>query len=169
MNPRAVLFATLLLSLAACARTPPHQQVVDAASTAAFNQWRADASRTLSPEDWRWFDVAIQEFKLQLMLGGKTSGGAAIDTAVREKINGRPFIEVLREGLQGHLQRKTAERDDTAVTITTNDQKIRRLIKPGADDVLRDFNAHQEMLRQKLAKLEAEIATAQAALARFGG
>ena len=160
----AVLLCLLLL--AGCARPPPLEQPVDAETPMALNLWRSKMSRDLTTEDWRWFDVVIQEYKFQLMLAGKISGSAAIDAAVRERIHGRALGVVLREGLQAHLQRKTAERDDMKTAFGRNEEK-RALIKPGQDDLLRDLNFHQENLRQNLAKLEAELAAAQAALVRF--
>lgn len=132
----------------------------------AFNLWRGKLNDSLSREEWRWFDVAMQEFKFQIMQAGKISGSAAIDAAVRERINGRSLAGVVREGLQAHLQRKTAERDDMKTAFKRNEQK-RTLIKPGQDDLLRDLNFHQANLQQNLAKLEDEVATVQAALPRF--
>lgn len=167
MQIRPALVALLcLFLLAGCTRTPPLAQPVDAETTTALDQWRAQMSRDLTTEDWRWFDVAMQEFKFQLMLAGKISGSAAIDAAVRERIHGRPLGEVLREGLQAHLQRKTAERDDMKTAFERNEEK-RGLVKPGQDDLLRDLNFHQDNLKQNLAKLEQEVSAAQAALARF--
>lgn len=155
-----------LLLLAGCSRTPPLEQPVDAETPMALNLWRSKMSRDLTTEDWRWFDVVMQEYKLQIMLAGKISGSAAIDAAVCERIHGRALGEVLHEGLQAHLQRKTAERDDMKTAFERNEQK-RSLVKPGQDDLLRDLNFHQENLRQKLAKADEEVAATQAALARF--
>jgi hypothetical protein len=160
----AVLLGLLLL--AGCTPIPPLQQPVDAETPMAFNLWRTKLDNALPREDWRWFDVAMQEFKFQIMLAGKISGSAAIDAAVRERIHGRPLAEVLREGLQAHLRRKTAERDDMKTAFERNEQK-RALLKPGQDDLLRDLNFHQETLRQNLANVETDLAAAQAALPRF--
>jgi hypothetical protein len=160
----AVLLCLLLL--AGCTRKPPLQQTVNAETPMALNLWRAKMNDSLPPEDWRWFDVVMQEYKFQLMLAGKISGSAAIDAAVRERIHGRAMGEVLREGLQAHLQRKTAERDDMKTAFARNEEK-RALIRPGQDDLLRDLNFHQETLGQNLAKLETDLAAAQAALGRF--
>jgi hypothetical protein len=166
MRFRLLLLAALML-LASCTRTPPHWQTVDAGSPLAFTMWRGKASRTIAPDDWRWFEVAIQEFKYELMLAGKVSGSAAIEEAVRNRIDGRAFAEVVREGLQAHLHRKTAERDEMTTSLETNERRIKHRIKPGDADTLRDFDAHQDNLRRKLAKVEAEVAAAEAALARF--
>lgn len=155
-----------LVLLAGCARPPPFEQPVDAETPMALNLWRSRMSRDLTTGDWRWFDVAMQEFKFQLMLAGKISGSAAIDEAVREQIHGRPLGEVLREGVQAHLLRKTAERDDMKTAFARNEEE-RALVKPGQDDLLRDLNFHQNTLRQNLAKLDEEVAAAQAALAGF--
>ncbi len=155
-----------LIMLAGCARTPPLQQPVDAETPMALNLWRAKMNDALPREDWRWFDVVMQEFKFQVMLAEKISGSTAIDDAVRKRIHGRPLGEIMREGLQAHLQRKTAERDDMKTAFERNEQK-RALIKPGQDDLLRDLNLHQETLRQNLAKLETELGAAQTALPRF--
>lgn len=155
-----------LLLLAGCARTPPLEQPVDAETPTALDQWRSKKSRDLTSEDWRWFDVAMQEFKLQFMLAGKISGSAAIDAAVRERIHGRPLGEVLREGLQAHLQRKTAERDDMKTAFERNEEK-RALVKPGQDDLLRDLSFHQEELHRKIERCETEIASADQAFTAF--
>ena len=162
-TPAALL---CLLLVAGCARTPPLEQPVDAETPMLFKLWRAKMNDALPREDWRWFDVVMQEYKFQLMLAGKISGSAAIDAAVRERIHGRPLGEVLREGLQAHLERKTAERDDMKTAFARNEEK-RTLVKPGQDDLLRDLNFHQDNLRQNLAKLETELTAIQAALARF--
>ncbi len=91
-TPAALL---CLVLLAGCARTPPLQQPVDAETPMALNLWRAKMSRDLTTEDWRWFDVVIQEHKFQIMLAGKITGSAAIDAAVHERIHGRPLAEVI--------------------------------------------------------------------------
>ncbi len=168
MKSRLALLVAGLCLLTGCAPTPPLQQTIKAGSSAEFQQWRANSADTLAAGQWRWFDIAIQELKLGVMRAGKISGSVAIEASVREHIHGRPLGDVLREGLQAYLERKTAERHDTETTIATNDQRIKPLIKPGADDILRDFNAHQEMLREKLPRLDSDIAEARAALANFG-
>jgi len=126
--------------------------------------WRANLGQALTPEEWRWFDLTVQEFKFQLMLEQKVSGSAAIEAAVRERINGRKLGEVLREGLQAHLERKTTERDELEAAIGIN---AKRKIRPGDDDARRDLAAHQENLRQKLAKLNEELAALSAALVQL--
>jgi phage I-like protein len=98
------------------------------------------------------------------MLDQKVSGSGAIDSAVRERINGRQLREVMREGLQGHLHRKTAERDELEAAIATN---AKRKIRPDDTAMQRDLADHQENLRKKLTKLNDELAAASAALAQL--
>jgi predicted RNase H-like nuclease (RuvC/YqgF family) len=126
--------------------------------------WRARLNEDLTREEWRWFEVAMQEFKFQLMLDQKVSGSAAIDTAVREKINGRSLTDVMREGLQAHLRRKTAERDELEAAIAIN---AKRRIRPENTTMLQELAAHQETLRRKLPALNNELAAVQAELARL--
>jgi hypothetical protein len=160
-----LLLGGLLFLPAGCARTPPHLEPVEAESPIAFNLWQAKAQGDLPPEEWRWFGVAMQEFKFQLMLEQKVSGSEAIDTAVRSRINGRPFVDVMREGLQGHLKRKTAERDELEAAIAIN---AKRKLPPGDDAIRRELEAHQENLRKKLAALNDELTAIRAALVQLG-
>ncbi|HEX2862103.1 MAG TPA: hypothetical protein VHN79_10710, partial [Lacunisphaera sp.] len=138
------------------------EEPVAAASSAEFNTWRASHQDDLPPAEWQWFDVAIQEFKLALMREGKLSGSGAIDEAVRAKIHGRPLADVMREGLQAHVRRKTAERAEMDAAFALN---ASRRIPPDDTATLRDMANHQENLRVKMNKLDQEIAAANAALA----
>jgi hypothetical protein len=160
-----LLLGGVLFLSAGCARTPPHQQPVEAESPIAFNLWQAKMQGDLTAEEWRWFNVVLQEFKFQLMLDQKVSGSEAIDTAMRARINGRPFIDVVREGLQAHLKRKTAERDELESAIAIN---AKRKLPPGDDTIRREFAAHQENLRKKQAALNDELAAIKAAIVQFG-
>jgi hypothetical protein len=170
MNSRLVLLAApwllggVLFLSNGCARTPAHRQAVDAASPITFTLWQAKIQKDLTPEEWRWFGVAMQEFKFQLMLDQKMTGSEAIDTAVRTRINGRPFLDVMREGLEAHLMRKTAERDELESAIAIN---AKRKLPPGDDAMRRELDAHQENLRKKLAALNDELAAVKAALGGF--
>lgn len=163
-SPRVFPVILGILFLAGCARIPPAQQPVEASSAIEFSMWRTRLNDELTREEWRWFDVAMQEFKYQLMLDQKVSGSAAIETAVREKIHGRTLADVMREGLQAHLRRKTAERDELEAAIAIN---AKRRIPPGDTALQQEFAAHQEKLKKKIPGLNAELATVQAELDRL--
>jgi hypothetical protein len=152
------------LLLTGCAPTIPYHQPVEAGTPLQFNTWRAKVGADLTQEEWQWFDLAMQEFKFQLMLDQTVSGRDAIDVAVRERINGRRLVDVVREGLQAHLKRKTAERDELEAAIAINSK---RKIRPDDTTMLQDLANHQENLRRKLAKLNDELAAANAALDRL--
>lgn len=160
----ALFVIACLVFLGGCARTSPYQQPVEAETPVQLNMWRANLGAALAPEEWQWFDLTVQEFKLQLMLDQKVSGSDAIDAAVRERINGRKLADVLREGLQAHLKRKTAERDELEAAIGIN---AKRKIRPNDTDMLRDLAAHQENLQGKLAKLNDELAALNASLSQL--
>lgn len=170
MKPRSALLATplllggFLLLSAGCARTPPRQQPVEADSPIEFNMWQSRMQGTLTREEWRWFEVVMQEFKYQAMLSGQASGGAAVDSAVRTRITGRPFSKVMSEGLRAHLQRKTAERDELETAIALN---AKMKVKPEDTATLKELSLHQENLREKLVRLNDERAVIQAELARL--
>ncbi len=131
-----------------------------------LNLWRSRTNHALTPEEWRWFETVLQEYRFQLMREGKASGSKAVDEALRQTIHGRPLAEVMREGLQTHLRRKTDERDEMKIAFARNTEK-RKLIRASQEDLLKEFEFHQEELRRKLDRCENEIALAQAAFAGF--
>lgn len=162
----ACLGLLVLVLVSGCTRQSPYAAPIEAATPTAYNLWRGKLAGVLTGDEWRWYDVAIQEFKYQLMLGTRTSGSEAIDEAVRTRIDGRPYADVVREGLQAYERRKAAERAELTATIAIN-AKLK--IKPDDTDMLRDFKAHQERLQGNLAKVEEDLAAVRAELARLVG
>jgi hexokinase len=158
------VIALSLVLLVGCAPSSPYQQPIDAESPIRFATWRADTDSSLTREEWGWFDVAIQEFKFQVMLGRQTTGSEAIDAAVCEKINGRKLGDVMRDGLQAYLKRKTTDKDQLEQAIRTN-SKLR--IPPGDEAKARELADFQENLQQRLAKLKEEVAAAETATAKL--
>jgi hypothetical protein len=149
-----------------CTRTPPYLQPIEAETPMELNLWRSRVNQALTPEEWRWFETVLQEYRFQLMREGKASGSKAVDEALRQTIHGRPLAEVMREGLQMHLRRKTGERDEMKIAFERNEQK-RRLVRAGDADTLSALEHHQKTLAEKLARNESEITAAQAAFAAF--
>lgn len=155
----------ILVALAGCARTSPFRQPVEAETPMALTLWRARMVHELTPDEWRWFDAVVQERKFQLMQAGKTTGAPALDETVRKALHGRPLAEIMHEGLQMLLRRKSAELADMNTALERNEGK-RRFIK-GNPDLLRDLEFHQAELRRKIARSEEEIAAAEASLKSF--
>ncbi len=114
--------------------------------------------------DQAWFDVAIQEFKFQIMLSKQATGSEAIDAALREKINGRKLGDVMRDGLQAYLKRKTSDKDDLEQAILAN-SKLH--IRPGDEDKAKELAEFQENLHNRLTRLQEEVAAAETAIARL--
>jgi len=144
--------------LAACARTSVYQQPVKAGSPISFTLWRADADDVLTPQERAWLDLALQEFKFQIMQAGRVTGSEAIDAALREKIDGIKLIEVMRDGLQLRLKRYTSDKADLERSIQINSQTR---ISPDEKDALDKF---QRNLTARLANMNEEITSLDAAL-----
>ena len=121
--------------------------------------WHSDMSESLTPQEWAWFDLAIQEFKFQIMRGGQATGSEAIDAALREKIDGRKLVEVMQLGLDLRLKRIKAAKTELEQSILINS---RTRIKPGDDERAHALAEFQENLGKKLAKMTEEITAAEA-------
>ena len=123
--------------------------------------WRSDLSNSLTPQEWASFDLALQEFKLQIMMSGQATGGEAINAAVREKIDGRKLLEVMQEGIQIRLKRIKADKAELEQAIQTNS---RMRIKPGDDEKAKELADFQQSLAKKLAKMTEDVAATETVL-----
>lgn len=151
----AIICLGLLLG---CTRPPAFQQPVKADTPLSFTMWRSDLGDALTPQEWAWFDLAIQEFKFQIMKAGQVTGSEAIDEAMREKIDGRKLVEVMQQGLGLRVQRIQSDKTELEYAMQIN---ARSRIKPSEARELAEF---QKNLEKKLAKMNEEIAGAEAEL-----
>lgn len=155
----AIICLGLLLG---CARPPAFQQPVKADSPLSFTTWRSELSDALTPQEWAWFDLAIQEFKFQIMKAGQVTGSEAIDETMREKIDGRKLVEVMQQGLGLRVQRLQADKTELEYAMQTN---ARSRIKPSEARELAEF---QKNLEKKLARMTEEITEAETELKELG-
>lgn len=153
-----------LLALTGCARPDPFLAPIEARTPLDFSLWHAKAKDALTPAEWRWFELIVQEHKYSIMQRGQASGSAAVDEAARALLDGRPLADVMREGLQMLLLRRSTELDEATAAIKANESR-RRLIRPNDEQLLQDFNAHMERLHERAARLEDEVAQLTAAYA----
>ncbi len=113
-------------------------------------------SDRLSREQWRLFDQAMQELKIQIMLKGEASGSAAVDEALRSQIDGKPLYETVRFGLQLRLDRLLSEKAALEERVARNARLKTRVGDVESAQVLRDSTAAQDLRVEKLAELIAE-------------
>ena len=151
---RALICLTVSAALCGCHPTNPLDRKVTASSPIDFVWWRADASGSLDREQWRDFDEAIQEIKFRMTIDHIASGGAAVDQAMRDRINGRTVREVLAIGYTSLLDRLNIERADSINVITTN---ARLVTRPGdtasADYLGKKRKAQSDVLEVILEKI----------------
>lgn len=163
---RAAVFLATLLLLAGCSRTSRYHEPIEAGTAAEFNLWQAKAARLLTPEERRWFEQIVQEYKYDAMRQGAATGSAAVDYATRQALDGRPLDNVMLEGLHLLRHRRSAELMEAKAAYELNERR-RRLIHADDTQKLRDFDLHQEELRRKITRLEEAVAEFGAALVAF--
>lgn len=151
---RVLTCLTVSAALCGCHPTNPLDRKIMASSPIDFVWWRTDASGSLDREQWRDFDEAIQEIKFRMMIDHVASGGAAVDKATRDRINGRTVREVLTIGYTSMLDRLNIERAEAIKVITTN---ARLVTRPGdtasADYLLKKRKAQSDVLEVILEKM----------------
>lgn len=158
------LLWVLALGLPGCTRRSPYLEPVDASTPYSLVLWRTQARDALTADQWVWFDAILQEHKYRVMQQTDTSGSEAIDEAARARIHGRPLADVMREGLQMIIQRRTDERNQKRDALLAN-IKRRDLIPRENEQMLRDFELHQQELRNRIVRLEQELTQLNAVLA----
>ena len=152
------LLLVALMGSASCQKSDPLQIKVSAATVDAFRGWRIRVGSDLSPADWLAFDDAMQEIKLQVMAAREASGGAAVDEAARNKIQGRTVRDVLQAGWEGKLRRLGAERSELLVAI---EQNSRLTIKPGDTESANYLARARQRQAEHLQRLVDDIAATE--------
>lgn len=154
-----VLFVTF-----GCAPQNPLEQRIQARTAVSFEMWKRDALIKLETPERTAFDDAVQEIRFRITAKGIASGSDPVDEALRLEIDGKKARDVILDGLETKLTRLSYDRDEMNRIILSNS---RLKTKPGDDDsaaVLNDSRNRQNKAREKL---EAEIATVKAQLARL--
>ena len=147
--------------LLGCSQTPPGQQRVEADTPINFAMWRSKNSDVLTPKEWTLFGLALEEFKLRIMLDGQASGGEAVDLALRNKIDGMKLEDVMRSGLKMRLARLSADKSVLEESLLINSQLKR---KPGDDEKAQMLAEKLQEQSDRLAKMKETVAAAEADL-----
>ena len=158
---RAVLLALAAAALTGCQRHPLEQKI-SVRDMGAYNLWVGSASRDLSPAQAADLAEARGAIRLSLMAGGKLSGAETVDAAFLEKINGLTARELLRLGLEVRQRRFADEKAELEQNILYQ-SKLKT--KPGDKESADYLQYHIALDRERLAKVESELAAIQAKMA----
>ena len=155
---RLTVAALFALGVAGCQKVDPLQIKVSADSAELLNAWRIRVGSDLSPDEWKAFDGALQEIKLQVMAGKEATGGAAIDEAAREKIKGGTVRDVLQAGWEAKLSRLGGERAGLLAAI---EQNSRLTTKPGDNESKNYIDRIRQRQNEHLQNLVRDIASTE--------
>ncbi len=110
MKPRISLLWVLpaLALLAGCSKGPLDSPV-SARSYTQYAMWKNDVDPSLTEEQRKELADAEYEIKLGIQIKSDSGGSDGIDAAYYEAIDGRPLRDVLRQGLNGKIDRLQRE------------------------------------------------------------
>lgn len=159
MTPRFLLSAVLLLLFAtACQRSDPRFEPVKASSASAFGRWRTMAGDRIRMEEWREFDALLQEIRLRVTADKEASGAEAVEAAMRARIDGLLFRDVLVLGYDARLRRLEPERNEVLLALKDNTGRARVERGTAAGAEIQRMREKQE---KRLQDIAADIAGAK--------
>ena len=148
----------VVASLIGCQRADPWHAPVKAESPSAFSRWRSMASDRIKPEEWREFDALLQEIRLRVTAEKQASGSEAVEAAMRSRIDGRSFRDVLIMGYEAKLQRIEPERKEVQLAMQVNTKRV--AVERGTDAGA-EIQRMREHQMKRMSQLDAEIAEAK--------
>lgn len=154
------VFAMVLI-VAGCSRSP-YERTVNAQSQMELALWRSKIGRELSPREWRLFDRALEEMRLQVMIERKASGSEDIGKVVFAQINGQQLHDVIHTGLSQRLKRIATEK---AEFDEIYDRVVRLRTNPGDDESADYLASVRRTHAEKKSRMEDDLAEAQQDLA----
>lgn len=161
----APLLAGLLLVTAGCQKTDPRKDPVQAQSPSAFMRWRSMIGTEIKADEWREFDAMLQEIRLRVTAEKQASGTEGVEAAMRSRINGLSFTDVVALGYEGRLLRLRPERQETLNAMRANAQGAGQLegMKLGSE-----MERMRQAQAKRLAQLDAQIDEAVKRLKELG-
>ncbi len=153
MKTAALLLLALLFS--GCTRTAPLDEKIHASSVMTLNLWRNKHQRTLTPEQWKAFDLALQEHKFEIMFKNEASGSEAIEQLMLSRINDRRLVEILKKGFDLKLTRLESEKADYEKMLGYNANFRTR---EGDIESARHLAALRERQQLRLDQIKADLA-----------
>lgn len=175
--PRAVALSliALLLLTAGCGRRDPLERTVSAPTSGRFAAWRAHLSSDSNVELVRRVEEAVQEIRLsvsgarelQRMSGEEVTGGAAaIDEAVRQRVDGRSLREIVRLGYELRLRRLKMEMSGLEAAMEQNSRLVTR---PGDLESQHHLEGLHDRQQVRVDQYREDIAAAERELADLDG
>jgi hypothetical protein len=155
----------LVVMMAGCSRGDPHLQPIDAHSDSAFAMWRMNAADHFTTDEWREFDAALQELRLEIMGGRDASGREAIEELLRARVNGHSYRDILVRAYRAKLQRLRPTRQALKSAVDGNALLV---TKPGDTDSAKHLEELGARQQERLAKLDAEIDATEQRLIALG-
>jgi hypothetical protein len=122
------ILAGLLVTAGACSRDTGKEPTVRAETVHDFTMWRTRLGDKLTPEQWREFDAAVQEIRLEAARTGEATGSGPVDAAMRAKIHGHTVREVIALGYDAQLRRLGVDRE---VLVSLMDRNATLQVRPG--------------------------------------
>lgn len=166
VTPWLIVLVLLSLVLApGCSRVAPLERKVEARDADELNRWRIGIGAALSPEEWKDFDVAIQELKVKAMTSGKPSGGLNRDEQVLVELQGKTIREALILGWTARRARLDLER---GYIQEKHDQDSKLKTREGDRDSAAYLANVLKTESDRIAQLTAESAEADRKLAQWG-
>lgn len=148
-----------------CSRGDQRFLPVSAETPGAYMRWRQAASDGIPREEWQEFDASLQEIRLQIMSDRQATGSEAIESALRARINGWNFREVLLMGDQFKFNRLEQEREQTRRVMNANAQRLGRTVPLTGDAEIEHARDRQE---KRLLEIDAELAGVKRRMSELG-
>lgn len=148
--------AAVALCLTACGPTDSGQLKISARSAAAFAAWQSYAGKHMTDAEQREWSDLLQELRYDIMARHEATGSAAIDERLRERIHDRTVHDVRRTSLTLRCNRLEREASQLRRNV-----KYRLKTAPGDTASSRYLDQQNEILRERLTKVEAELAAAE--------
>ncbi|MBI4624378.1 MAG: hypothetical protein HY736_14330 [Verrucomicrobia bacterium] len=124
-----------------------------------------DASDSIGTEEWREFDGMLQDLRMQIMANREATGREAIESALRAKIHGATFRDVLIIGLRSRLVRLADERESVRRFMNANARNTGIL---GNDGPFAEYERARANQEKKLLAIDEEIRVTKRRLKDFG-
>ncbi|MES2693791.1 MAG: hypothetical protein V4773_09990 [Verrucomicrobiota bacterium] len=122
-------------------------------------------SDRITLEEWREFDAMLQEIRLRVTAEKQASGSEAVEAAMRSRIDGATFKDVIAMGYEARLQRLVPERNEVKYAMNMNARSAGML---EGMKVAGEMDRMRQQQEKRLKQIEDSIAEANKRLKEMG-